>query len=749
MLALLAIDRILSLASRFTAWGLVSWEPGPELTGLAVSAVALFAVFFVSRMVVEHKEARIASQRERAHFEHLFASAPEAVVVLDAEDRIIRANGEFTETFGYTTEEAVGKRVNDLIVPESLSDEGLALTNKVLAGERINVETVRRRKDGTLVDVSILSAPIEDEAGRIAVYGIYRDITKWKCAEEALRKSEQRYALVVSAAKDGLWDWNLTTHRVYYAPRWKEMLGLGDAEVGDLPETWLDRVHPDDRDRLDRDIQLHLHGATDHLENEHRIQRADGAYRWMLVRGMADRNPDGPAARIAGSLTDIHDRKEAEEQLLHRAFHDALTGLPNRALFMDRLDRALARCQRDVTVVPAVLLLNLDRFKIVNDSLGHAVGDLLLVAVSRRLQACLRPGDTVARLTGDEFAVLLDSVVHSDDAVRVAERMQEDLCQSFALDGHEIYTTATIGIALGGRQYRRPEDLLRDTDTALHRAKSLGTGYNVVFDANMRTRTLELMQLQNDLRRAIARGEFRIFYQPIVSLGSGRITGFEALIRWEHPQRGLLLPSEFIAVAEDTGMIVPMGQWVLGEACRQARKWHDAGHCVTISVNLSAKQFQRAELASYVATALRDSGLPPEYLHLEITETVLMDDAEARVNLIKDLKASGVRVHIDDFGTGYSSLSYLRRFEVDALKIDRSFVHGLVADGGENEIVETIASLGRNLGIEVIAEGVETSEQLALLEGMRCTHAQGYYFFTPAAPKVATELLGRGLPVAV
>ncbi len=620
MLVLLAVDRVLSLLGHFTTWGLVGWEAGPEWTGLAVSLVALSAVFFVERIVVEHDRAMKESQREKVYFEQLFENAPEAVVILDEQDRVVRSNREFSAVFGYLPEEAMGRRINDLIVPDALREEGLSLTDMVVAGQLVNVETVRRRKDGTLVDVSILSTPVEDDTGRVAVYGIYRDITQRKRAEEAL-------------------------------------------EYGSL--------------------------------------------------------------------------------------HDGLTGLPNRTLFMDRVERALRRCERDPEVVPALLLLGLDRFRIVNESLGHAVGDRLLVAVAQRVQACIRPGDTVARLGGDEFAILLDSVSGVPDASRVTERILAALAHPFVLDGQETFTTASMGIAIGGAHYRRPDDLLRDADTALHRAKAEGTGNCEVFDSDMRVGTIELLRLQNDLRRAIAGNEFRVVYQPIVALEDRRITGFEALVRWEHPERGLLAPAEFIAVAEETGMIVPIGQWVLREACAQARRWHDAGFNVTMSVNLSAKQFQRADLACYVADALLGSGLCPEYLHLEITETVLMDDAEARVQLIRDLKRSGVRVHIDDFGTGYSSLSYLQRFHVDALKIDRSFVHEMVTDGGEHEIVETIASLGRNLGIEVIAEGVETPEQAALVAGMKCTHAQGYYYSIPVASEAATNLLGFGLQKVV
>jgi EAL domain-containing protein (putative c-di-GMP-specific phosphodiesterase class I) len=317
------------------------------------------------------------------------------------------------------------------------------------------------------------------------------------------------------------------------------------------------------------------------------------------------------------------------------------------------------------------------------------------------------------------------------------------------VDGSETYATASIGIVLGGKHYSKPGEILRDADTALYRAKALGTGQHEVFDSAMRSRAVELLRVQNDLRRAVERNEFRLAYQPIISLEDSAITGFEALIRWQHPERGLLPPSEFIDVAEDTGIVVQMGRWVLHEACRQTKAWHDAGFKVSISVNLSAKQFQRTDIAACVEGALSESGLPAEYLHLEITETVLMSDAESLVSLVRDLKKSGVRVHIDDFGTGYSSLSYLQRFQVDALKIDRSFVKDMASGGGERAIVETIASLGHNLGIGVIAEGVETPAQLSMLEDMNCTHAQGYYFCTPVESGRATDLLTSVCPDSV
>ena len=441
---------------------------------------------------------------------------------------------------------------------------------------------------------------------------------------------------------------------------------------------------------------------------------------------------------------DIAERRRAEEQLQHNALHDGLTGLPNQALFMDRLGLALERAKRRQDYLFAVLFLDLDRFKVINDSLGHVVGNQLLIAISRRLEAFLRSVDTVARLGGDEFTILLEDVEDTSTAIHIADRIQTELALPFNLNEHEVFTSVSIGIVLSSQSYAQPEDLLRDADIAMYRAKALGKARYEVFDTAMHNRAVSLLQLETDLRRAVTREEFLIHYQPIVSLVTGSIIGFEALVRWNHPERGLISPVKFIPVAEETGMIVLIGQWVLREACCQMHKWHaqfPTTPPLTISVNLSGKQITQPELLKQINQVLKETGLDASSLKLELTESVLIDNTESATAMLSQLRALNVELHMDDFGTGYSSLSYLHRFPINTLKIDRSFISN-IGIGGENlEIVRAIVSLAHSLNMKVTAEGVETLEQLALLRGMQCDHGQGYFFSRPLDSIAVEELL--------
>jgi diguanylate cyclase (GGDEF)-like protein len=443
------------------------------------------------------------------------------------------------------------------------------------------------------------------------------------------------------------------------------------------------------------------------------------------------RDEQGQPMRLVYQVQDVTERKRAEEQLLHAAYHDSLTGLANRSLFTDHLRLAMERARRHDNHLFGVLFMDLDRFKNVNDSLGHAHGDQLLLAVSERLQKCVRPEDTVARFGGDEFAILLNSIENSIDVIRTAERIQQMISQPFTLGHHEIFTTASVGITLSSLGYAEADELLRDADTAMYRAKAIGTGRFEVFDKVMHARAVTALKLENDLRRAVENEEFRILYQPIVNTESGAVAGFEALIRWEHPERGLTSPAEFIAAAEETDLIIAMGDWVLSNACRQARQWQrefPRDEQLFISVNLSGKQFTQRDLVEVVERALRESGLPPHCLKLEITETILMENAEVAISMLKRLRTLGVQLGIDDFGTGYSSLSYLRRFPLDHLKIDQSFVQDIDRDPNSLAIVGAIINLGHTLRLSVIAEGVESGAQLDLLRQYRCDQAQGFHF---------------------
>jgi diguanylate cyclase (GGDEF)-like protein/PAS domain S-box-containing protein len=568
-----------------------------------------------------------------------------------------------------------------------------------------------------------------------------------KHAQEALKESEERYALAARGSNDGLWDWNLSSNVVHFSARWKAMLGHQESEIGDRPEEWFDRIHDADRERVKEEIVSHQKGLTPHFESEHRVLHKDGTFRWMLSRGVAVHDASGNASRMAGSQTDITEGKVS----------DPLTGLPNRLLFIDRVGRLVKHTKRRKDQLFAVLFMDLDGFKMINDSMGHLIGDQLLLGVAHRLEKCLRSTDTVARLGetftvarlgGDEFTVLLDDIKDPSDAKRAAERMMKALAAPFILGGKEIFTSVSIGIALSNSAYEQPDEILRDADTAMYRAKSLGKARYEVFDADMRASVMARLQLETDLRRALERGEFRNFYQPIVALVSGEIAGFEALLRWQHPTRGLLGPTEFIPVAEETGLIRELGWWNLREACRQVSEWRAASNDhrhLTISVNLSAKQFLQPNLVEDIRKLLSELNLPAEALKLEITESTVMGDPTGAVAMLQQIKSLGIRLAIDDFGTGYSSLSYLHRFPLDTLKIDRSFISGMGDDGEGMEIARTILPMANNLKLDVVAEGVETVQQVLLLRKLQCKYGQGYYFSRPLSAEGTKALLAGDL----
>ena len=563
-------------------------------------------------------------------------------------------------------------------------------------------------------------------------------------AQDSLRVSEERYALAAAGAHDGLWDWNLETQEIYYSPRWIAMIGRESSEIKALPDEWFRRVHVDDLGMLKATFDAHVRAETEHLQMEYRMLYKDGTYRWMLVRGMAVRDATGRAVRVAGSQTDITVRKMAELQLVHNAFHDELTGLPNRALFMDRLGHAMQRMQgKDVWNI-AVFLLDIDRFKIINDSLGHNTGNHLLVEFGRRLRKSLRFGDTVARLGGDEFAVLLEYIDRTE-AHALAEKIHAGLKEPIKLREREVFVTTSVGILMGKKKYERPEDLLRDAETAMHRAKTQGKARAETFQSGMHAQVVNVLHLENDLRRAVENNEFVLHYQPIVALDSGELSGFEALIRWNHPERGMVPPGEFIPLAEETELITPITLWVLKEACQTLKTWRERlGPRLTMSVNLSGRTCSQAGALNYIAEIIRASGIDPLNLKFEITEGAIMEHARSATDALEKLKAMKVQLLIDDFGTGYSSLSYLHRLPIDVLKIDRTFVSNMELEPKNWEIVRTIVALAGSLNMKVIAEGVETERQLALLRELKCEFAQGYFFAKPLNMEKAEQLLAAG-----
>jgi diguanylate cyclase (GGDEF)-like protein/PAS domain S-box-containing protein len=559
---------------------------------------------------------------------------------------------------------------------------------------------------------------------------------------ELLRESEERFRSAFDYAAIGM-------ALVSQEGRWLQvnrslcqLVGYSEEEL--LTADIQALTHREDLGDLLLQQSRLMTGQVPGYQTEKRYIHKSGHEVWTLLSVSPVRDPETQLLRAIFQIQDITDRKRAEAQLVHDAFHDGLTGLPNRALFIDHLRLAVARSRRKECPLFSVLFLDLDRFKVVNDSLGHLVGDKLLMTMARRLESCLRPGDTIARLGGDEFTILLEDLKGNNEAIHVAERIQRELTKPFELDGRHIATSASIGIAPSSTGYEHPEDILRDADTAMYYAKSVGGNRHQVFEKSMHTRAVKLIQMQSDLRRAIENEELFVEYQPIVSLETFRITGFEALARWKQNDQGLINPSQFIPVAEETGLIIPMGEWILRKACAQTRAWQDQYPMdgpLTISVNLSGKQLAQPDLSEQVEKLLRETNLDPTALKLEITESAMVENEEAARGMLRRLRLLGVGLSIDDFGTGYSSLSSLHRFPISTLKIDASFVRRMSGQNENTEIVRTIMSLADNLGMDVTAEGVETLEQVTKLRTFGCEKGQGFFFSRPVSASNAEALL--------
>ncbi len=561
---------------------------------------------------------------------------------------------------------------------------------------------------------------------------------------ERLRLSEERYALAAEAANDGMWDWDLTSGAVYYSARWKALLGHAEDEVAATAHEWLSRVHPEDRPVFDRALANHLAGCEPSLEVEYRIRTADGTYRWMITNAQSVQDTDGNVSRLVGSMTDVTERKQLEERLRHDAHYDLLTGLPNRALFLERLDRAILRTERHPDYTFAVVFLDLDGFKVVNDSLGHQIGDELLIQVANRLSRELRADDTVSRFGGDEFVLLIDDVRDLPSLPDVVKRLLSVLSVPVALVEATRTITASAGVAVSAAGHGTADEYVRDADTAMYRAKEQGPGSVVLFDEAMHARAMARLQMESALDRAIAEEQFELYYQPILRLDTRRIVGLEALIRWNHPQRGLVPPNDFLPVAEATGRTRPIGQWTIREACRQIRAWCDTVPGFgdrTVSVNLSNRQFWDPDLLPVLRGALARYAVPASAVVFEVTEGVIMHNQEVAVSFLGALRKEGVELHVDDFGTGHSSLSALHELPVGALKIDRSFVQRMRTSTRSRELVGLMVTMGARFGISVIAEGIETEAEAEALAELGCPLVQGYLFARPVPAAEATRLL--------
>lgn len=698
----------------------------------------------VVRDITKRRRVEQALRQSEERYQAVVEQAGEGIFLFDAENKhILETNAAFREMLGYAPEEIAGMKLYDLIQdsPKSIDDN----VKHTLEQEHSTVgERSYLRKDGSTVDVEV-SGSVISFGDKEVVCAIARDITERKRIEQALRQSEERFRALVQNASDVITILERDATITYESPAIERILGYEKEEL--LGENAFDYVHPDDFERVISTFTEALESEQPTATVEFRFRHKDGSWRWF--EGIGNDLRDEPSVKgIVINSRDITRRKELEDRLTHQAFHDSLTGLPNRALFLDRLKLALARLSRHDTSV-GVLFMDLDDFKVVNDSLGHECGDRLLVAVGQRLQDTMRAEDTVARLGGDEFTVLLENISSASGAIRAAERVIDALRAPFVLDGNELFVTASVGIALGTSEKDEPQKLLRDADVAMYQAKRSGKASYAVFEANMGAGARARLDLYGDLRGAVKRGEFTVFYQPkvaFVGVEEMQVAGMEALLRWQHPRRGLISPAEFVPLAEETGLIVPIGRWVLEQACHQARQWQQrfiGEPALTVCVNLSAREFKQPALEKVVAEILQNTGLNPAGLVLEVTESSMMEDTESAIGVLHRLKDLGVQLAIDDFGTGYSSLSYLKRLPIDILKIDKSFVDGVAQEAEDAAIIKAVLTLAQTMGLRVVAEGVESADQLKRLRQLGCEMAQGYHFARPLPGESACELLQR------
>ena len=694
----------------------------------------------------EHKRAKDELRKSEARYRAVVNTASDAIITITPDGIIHSFNRGAEHIFGYRAEEVIGQLFT-LIMPERFREQCMLGLRRYLETHESRViggttELIGLRNDGGEFPVELSLGEVQEDGDRLFA-AIIRDITERKRSEEALRQLSRQNEMVLNSAGEGIFGLDLQGKTTFINPAAARMTGWDIDELsGQRLHDFLHHSKPDGTPYPSEECPIYAvfkTGATLSRDNEV-FWRKDGTH--FPVEYVSTPIVEGD--KILGAVVtfkDITERKALEKKLQYQAFHDPLTDLPNRALFMDRLGHALARAGQQASEV-AVLFTDLDNFKVINDSLGHKAGDQLLVAVAERLKACLRPVDTVARLGGDEFTLLLEGVTGVSDAARVAERIAQELRAPFALEAQEVFATTSTGIAVSSSAQGQPTDLLRHADLAMYRAKSKGKACYEVFEPSMSIDALERLELETELRRALGREEFRVYYQPEILLESGDIVGMEALVRWEHPEHGLLLPQEFLPIAEESNLIMPIGQWVLREACKQLRTWQEKypnNAPLVMSVNLSTREFFQPSL---IAEILRETGVDPRTLQLEITEgAVAYDNAQNANNTLWNLKTLGVQLAIDDFGMGYSSLSYLKRFPVDLLKIDRSFVRELGKDLKDTKIVAAIIHLARALDLKVIAEGVETAEQVEQLRKMECDMVQGSYFSKPLPSGAVSDLL--------
>jgi diguanylate cyclase (GGDEF)-like protein/PAS domain S-box-containing protein len=709
---------------------------GPEAVLAVAFGVALGTFLSAAMLWIHERRTRQALEdvgvrlrRSEGRLQAMLGTSHDIVAVVDREGRLTYASPAAERLFGCRVPPLLGTNPFTFLHPEDRDRVlGKFFESIDRPGDTERVEARVLHDDGSWRTLEIDGTNMLDDPAIGGFVVTCRDITDRQHAEAELREAKERFRSAFDHAPIGMALIAPGGHCFQANRAFAQMLGraedaLAGVAIGALTD-------PADRADVVATMQRAIAGAGASYRLEQRFLHADGRPVWVTHSGSVVRGSTGEPLYFVCQIEDVTERRARGELIAHQAIHDPLTGLPNRLLFVDRLRRALAESDAERRV--AVLFLDLDHFKVVNDGLGHTSGDRLLVTLADRLRAAIRPNDTVARFGGDEFTVLCTSVPNENVAQELAQRLTDAVSKPITLADGEVFVTASVGIALSGGELETPETLLRNADAAMYRAKEHGRARAEVFESDAHDRAVRHLRTGNELHRALERGELRLHYQPIMNLETGNVSGFEALLRWEHPQRGLVGPDDFVGLAEETGLVVPIGSWALEEACRQAAMWHTAGSDLSISVNLSPRQLAEPGLPDDVARVLHATGINPESLWLEITENTLMRDAETAVRTLGSLRALGVRLAVDDFGTGYSSMSYLKRFPVQALKVDRTFVDGLGREPEDTVICTAVVSLAHALGLRAVAEGVETPEQLAELRTLGCELAQGFLFGKPA-----------------
>jgi diguanylate cyclase (GGDEF)-like protein/PAS domain S-box-containing protein len=679
------------------------------LTILGLGLLFFFIVLFALRRAIYNRQ---ENQETLGRYQAVVQQAVEAILLVDDEMHILEANPAGYKLLGNPAELSSSVMLSEILIPETICSKDW---HESLLIKKIPLECHFRLVNGSSLVAEISASRIIYQSKQ-AWCIILRDTTERSRILQALQESEERYKLAMLGANDGLWDWDLREGKVYFSAHWKEILGYAEPEFGDSLEDWLQSIHPDDLVNFQNDLNNHLKGETAHFVNEHRLQNKTGNYLWVRARGIAIWDENKAPVRMAGSLTDITTHKLFEEQILYSVLNDSLTGLPNRTLLLDRIKHASERSKRRSLPYFAIILLNIDRFKRINDEFGHSAGDQVLVECARRLRNSIRPSDTVARISGDEFVVLLEEITRQEDVEPVFERIRQILSAPITLNStNTVSITLSCGIIIPDQVSDQPQEILRDVDIAMQYAKKNGRGQHSYFAPEMYQRTIERIALENELHGALERNELFVMYQPIFQMDTNTISGFEALVRWKHPQKGIISPVVFIPLAEKTGMIHNLGMWVLRQASMQMQHWQKVFPSITpltLNVNLSVTQFDQENLLENIQQILFESGLPAGSLCLEITESAMMGNSDKIRRLLNQLKALGVQLFIDDFGAGYSSLSYLQQLPLDGIKIDRSFISNLERSESDRTIVQSIINLAQSLGFKQTAEGVENEAQL-------------------------------------